>query len=213
MVTRWGSRPGRVVRVGLVALILAFIGACGTEERDSGQTAGTEEEASVAAAHETGSESRTYRDPKNLVAATIPRPWKVIRDPVTSVLYPRQVLAVASFRTGQIRAPRTCSPAEILNRMPKRGALLTIVEYTPRATNGEKVAVPKLPVKGRKLSYRDGTYANFECAGPSYKFEFSRHGRAFQAQVWFNRRLVTPSARAAALKIIRSFCPMPRWQA
>jgi len=156
-----------------------------------------------------GPKDGTYRDPKSKVAAIVPRTWRAISDPVTSVLYPRQVLAAASFRTGKVKAPRSCTPVEVLDRMPDRGAFLTIIEYRLRASNGQKVAVPDLPAKKRKLSYRDGTYGSFECSGPSYQFTFSQSGRAFQAQVWFNRRLVSPANRADALKIVRTFHPTP----
>ena len=67
------------------------------------------------------------------VEATIPGGWNVIHRPITGVLYPRQVLAAASFPVTFPHSPRGCRPSNVLSQMPADGALLQLIEYTPRA--------------------------------------------------------------------------------
>lgn len=141
------------------------------------------------------------------VEATIPGGWNVIHRPITGVLYPRQVLAAASFPVTFPHSPRGCRPSNVLSQMPADGALLQLIEYTPRDSVGKPVQVPQLPPRPSRFLYKDAAYGRFECAGLSYKFDFEQGGRAFQAQVWFNRKTVAPRLRAEALQILDSLRP------
>ncbi len=135
--------------------------------------------------------------------------WREIGRPITGVLYPRQIFAAATYPIGFHHKPRSCFPRAALRQMPTDGVLLQIIEYSPTDSTGKHVRVPGLPPRPHRFSYADATYAMFECAGPSYKFDFEQRGRAFQAQVWFNRKTVGPRLRVEALQILDSFHPNP----
>jgi hypothetical protein len=90
--------------------------------------------------------------------------------------------------------------------MPASGVLLQIIEYAPTGPAGP-VRVPRLPPRPNGFSYSDATYAQFECAGLSYKFDYRQSGYALQAQVWMHRHNVDPRWRANALRTLNHFKP------
>jgi len=147
--------------------------------------------------------------PSQVGRGSIPLPvgWREIGRPITGVLYPKQVFAAATYPIVFHHKPRSCFPKAALRQMPADGVLLQLIEYSPADPTGKPVRVPDLPPRPHRLSYADATYAMFECAGPSYKFDFEQRSRAFQAQVWFNRKTVEPRLRAEALQILNSFHP------
>lgn len=140
-------------------------------------------------------------------SVALPAGWRVIGRPITGVIYPKQVFAAATYRIVFHRKPRSCFPKAALRQMSADGVLLQISEYSPTGSTRKPVRVPDLPPRPRRLSYADAAYATFECAGPSCKFDFEQGSRAFQAQVWFNRKTVEPRLRAEALQILDSFHP------
>ena len=89
--------------------------------------------------------------------------------------------------------------------MPSEGALIQIVEYTPRTPTGKRAKVPNFPPMPRAFRYADKDWAHYECAGPSYRFVFKLKGRAFQAHIWMHRKTVNLGVRSAALQILNSF--------
>jgi len=98
--------------------------------------------------------------------------------------------------------PGACGPPRrVLAEMPAGGVLLQVIEY-PRASDGRPIRVPRLPRRPDRFSWSDGTWAEYECAGPSFKFTYRQGGRALQAQVWMHRGTVDPRLRAGALRIL-----------
>jgi hypothetical protein len=140
-------------------------------------------------------------------SVVLPAGWREIGRPITGVIYPRQVFAAATYPIVFHRRPRSCFPKAALRQMPADGVLLQLIEYSPTDSTRKSVRVPDLPPRPHHFSYADATYAMLECAGPSYKFDFEQRSRAFQAQVWFNRKTVGPRPRAEALQILNSFHP------
>jgi hypothetical protein len=140
-------------------------------------------------------------------SAALPAGWREIDGPITGVLYPKQIFAAATYPIVFHHKPRSCFPKAALRQMPRDGVLLQLVEYSPTDSTGKPVRVPGLPRRPHRFSYADATYAIFECAGPSYKFDFAQRRRAFQAQVWFNRKTVGPRLRVEALQILDGFHP------
>lgn len=136
----------------------------------------------------------------------LPDGWRQIQRPITGIIYPRQVLAAATYPIGFGHRPGSCWPRAALRQMPPAGVLLQIVEYS-RTAAGHHVRVPSLPARPRHFSYADATFASFECAGPSFKFTYSEAGRALQAQVWMHRPTVDPDLKAEALKILDAGAP------
>jgi hypothetical protein len=140
-------------------------------------------------------------------SVALPAGWREIGRPITGVIYPKQVFAAATYPIAFHHKPRSCFPKAALRQMPADGVLLQIIEYSPTGSTGKPVRVPGLPPRQHRFSYADATYAMFECTGLSYKFDFEQGSRAFQAQVWFNRKTVRPRPRAEALQILDSFHP------
>ncbi len=94
--------------------------------------------------------------------------------------------------------------------MPKDGVLLEVIEYASPLPGGRPVRVPHLPPRPARFGYRDGSFQPFECSGWSYQFTFEQSDRAFQAQVWLDRKTVDPRFRSEALQILDSFHPSGR---
>jgi hypothetical protein len=137
----------------------------------------------------------------------LPAGWHEIGRPISGVTYPRQLLAAATYPVSFTRPPRGCWPHAALNQMPADGALLQIVEYAPISPTGKPLRVPRLPRRPGRFSYADATYGRFECAGPSYKFDYRQAGHALQAQVWLGLGTVDPRRRSEALRILDHFQP------
>jgi hypothetical protein len=140
----------------------------------------------------------SFRDPERRIEAQIPAGWRALERPINSVIYPPQALAAASYPVRVPRRPLSCHPGRVLAQMPPDGVLLQVFEYAPPAR------VPRFPPRPSRLSYAAADYGQFECMGPSYRFEFSIAGRAFQAHVWFDRQSADPVDRKLALDILAS---------
>jgi hypothetical protein len=135
--------------------------------------------------------------------APLPLGWHPVERPLTDVILPVQVFAAATYRVVLHHPPGRCGPPpRVLAEMPPGGVLLQVIEYPPRAGGGRPIRVPRLPRRPARFSWSDATWGPFECAGPSYKFEYRQEGRALQAQVWMHRRTVDPRLRAGALRIL-----------
>lgn len=91
--------------------------------------------------------------------------------------------------------------------MPRDGVLLQVIEYPPRDGSGKKLRVLKLSPRPSRFSYRDAVFASYECAGPSYKFDYRQDRHALQAQVWMDRAAVRSNWRADVLRILDNFKP------
>ena len=141
--------------------------------------------------------------------AVIPAGWRTITEPITAVSEPRQVLAASSFPLPPTTPePKGCGPTEVLEQMQGDGALIQVFEYTVAdPSDGGARRLPDLPARPDHFDFADADFAPFECTGPSFRFVFTDGGRAFQAHVWLNRKLVDEETRAEALEILDSFDP------
>lgn len=142
------------------------------------------------------------------VEARLPNGWHAIDRHLTDKIYPPQVLAVASYPVTVPIHPRSCFPRALI-QMPKTGVLLMIVDYTRPGSASASEQSPDLPPRPSSFSYRDALHGSFECAGPSYKFDWRQHGQAFQALVWLKRRWVPQRDREQLLEILNSFSTQP----
>jgi hypothetical protein len=133
----------------------------------------------------------------------LPPGWHEVNRRLTGILIPVQVFAAATYPIVLHHRPGQCGPPRsVLAEMPPGGALLQVVEYPPRALGGHPLRVPRLPRRPARFTWAGGTWARFECAGPSYKFDYRQAGRALQAQVWMNPTTVAPRLRVGALRIL-----------
>ncbi|MBS1887429.1 MAG: hypothetical protein JSU06_09595 [Actinobacteria bacterium] len=137
------------------------------------------------------------------LAGPLPPGWHEVDRQLTGVLIPTQVYAAATYPIVLGHPAGACGPPRrVLAEMPPGGLLLQVVEYPPRNLEGIPIRVPRLPRRPDRFTWGDATWAPFECAGPSYKFDYRQAGRALQAQIWMNRATVDPSLRAGALRIL-----------
>ncbi len=133
----------------------------------------------------------------------VPVGWHEVDRPLTDVTYPAQIFAAATYPIVLRHPPGQCGPPpRVLAEMPPGGALLQVIEYTRFAPTGRPLRVPRLPRRPTHFHWSDGTWASFECAGPSFKFDYRQEGRALQAQVWFRPATVEPRLKAGALRIL-----------
>jgi hypothetical protein len=141
-----------------------------------------------------------------MIPAAPPPPapgWHQVHRQLTGVLVPVQRFAAATYPVVVDHRPGGCGPApRVLAEMPPGGALLQVVDYPPRAPDGSPLRVPLLPRRPARFAWSDATWGHFECAGPSFRFEYRQEGRALQAQVWFRPATVDPVLRAGALRIL-----------
>lgn len=141
----------------------------------------------------------------------MPVGWHEVERPVTGVVFPVQVFAAATYPIVLHHRPGQCGPpARVLAEMPPGGALLQVIEYAPRAPDGHPISVPRLPRRPARFHWSDGAWASYECAGPSFKFDYRQAGRALQAQVWFRPATVEPRLRVGALRILDRLDLPPR---
>jgi hypothetical protein len=134
---------------------------------------------------------------------SLPPGWHEVDRPLTGVLVPVQIFAAATYPIVLHHRPGQCGPPRsVLAEMPPDGVLLQVIEYPPRAPDGNSIRVPRLPRRPARFTWSDATWGRFECAGPSYKFDYRQAGRALQAQVWLNPTTVDPGLRAGALRIL-----------
>jgi hypothetical protein len=136
----------------------------------------------------------------------LPPGWQAIDRPLTAVTYPRQVFAASTYPVVPRHRPRSCTPTAALDQMPAGGILLQMIEYAPTAPSGKRLRVPELPPRPARFAWSDATHGRFECAGPSYKFDYRQDSRALQAQVWIDPA-ADPRSRAGALRILDRFEP------
>jgi hypothetical protein len=178
-------RRDRAIAIGLgVAIVVLLIGA-----RADG-------EASAPAARPGDRSGLWNADP-------LPPGWHEVDRRLTGVLIPVQVFAAATYPIVLHHRPGRCGPPRaILTEMPPGGVLLQVIEYPSRGLDGRPMRVPRLPRRPDRLSWADATWAPYECAGLSYKFDYRQAGRALQAQVWMNRANADPALRAGALRIL-----------
>lgn len=143
-------------------------------------------------------------------STSLPPGWHALHRHLTGVLIPVQVFAAATYPIRLRHRPGQCGPPRsVLARMPAAGVLLQVIEYPPRDLVGRPLRIPRLPLRPDRFAWSDATWAPFECAGPSFKFDYRQAGHAFQAQAWMNRATVDPVLRAGALKILDDLRPPP----
>jgi streptogramin lyase len=131
--------------------------------------------------------------------------WRVIRRPLTSVIWPVQRLVIASFTLRQARPDRGCGPTTASRELPPGGALLFMSEYTRAA--GE--AIPRFRRRPARFRLDRSTYLTYECSAiPSYMIRFGDAGREFQVQVYLGAG-ASARTRAMLLAVLDSLKVQP----
>ena len=92
-----------------------------------------------------------------------------------------------------------------LTEMPPKGVIIFLMEDTTPSPFGPPRQRDFPP---RPKEFRLGSFARYECFGPSYRLAFREAGRFFQIQVAFGPH-AGAAARATALRVLNSFTAKP----
>jgi hypothetical protein len=135
------------------------------------------------------------------VTARYPPGWFATSKPLTPVTYPRQAIAIASYRlpSGPSGADG-CEPKEALARLPSGGAFVFGWEYAAGSPFGPPRSADFPP---RPTHFVLARPARSECLGPSYVLRFRQAGRYFQIHVALGPR-ATAAIRRKVLDILDS---------
>jgi hypothetical protein len=114
------------------------------------------------------------------VSVTLPRGWHETTRPLTSVTYPVQRLAFASFPLTQRSSDGDCVPMTALRRMPAGGVLVQVIESTRPSPFGP-ISAREFPPRPR--AFRLGQLADHECGGRGYQIDFRERNRYFQLDI------------------------------
>jgi hypothetical protein len=130
------------------------------------------------------------------ISVRYPSWWHATSAPLTPVVSPVQVLAVASYPLPHDdRGAEGCMPKEALDALPPEGAFIYGWEYG--SPQGER-----FPPRPKHFALKN--FAGFECLGPSYVLHFRDAGRFFQVHVALGPR-ASPYTRATVLRILDTF--------
>jgi hypothetical protein len=116
---------------------------------------------------------------------------------LTGVIWPPQLVAVASYPIRQKNPDAGCGPRRAIAEMPSGGAFVFVMEYT-----GSRPKLQDFPPRPKR--FRLTGFASYECFGPSYNIRFRQSGRYFQVQVYLGPN-ARPAVRSSVLLVLDSF--------
>jgi hypothetical protein len=139
---------------------------------------------------------QSFEDSEAGLAGPLPEGWHVIRTQLTAVVFPRQVLALASFPLRQSTPDPGCIPATAREQLPAGGAVVVFLDYgdAPEPVAAE---FPARPQRFRLPSEPEP----YECYGLGHAVRFSESGRQLQAQVLLGEE-AGPARRAELAEIL-----------
>ena len=139
---------------------------------------------------------RTFSEPSvgpsRPVSFRYPRDWSV-----SGFSRDNNRLVVASYRVDRSEVEGDCGGMEALQRMPRDGAAVLLIDY---GTYGNGKGLAPHPADFELSQFRR---ANYECFGDSYMLRFRRDGHDLQAHVALGSQ-VSAVRRAEALAILDS---------
>jgi hypothetical protein len=103
-------------------------------------------------------------------------------------------LAVASYPLSAESVEGDCGGSEAVGQLPKDGALVVVIDYGDR---------PGFGLRPDDLELSSGTFAHYECFGPSTAFTFRVGERGIQVHVAFGPD-ATADMKERALDVVRS---------
>ncbi len=131
-----------------------------------------------------GEAGGAFADPQSDFSGPLPLGWHVIETQLTAVLYPRQVLALASFPLRQSEPDPECIPATLHEQMPAGGAAILVVEYT----GAPEPLQADFPPRPDRFRLTDESFGVYECYGRGHALRFRERGRQLQFQVMLGER-------------------------
>jgi len=140
---------------------------------------------------------------KDRVSAEIPAGWSEIEEPISSIVDPAPLLAVASEPLEVDAPPRGCGPsAALLDQIRPSGALVEVLEASPPRRGPSPWR--DFPSRPARIELDRDTYDTYECAGSSHQIVFRENGRGVYVHVWFDPERVDPKIRRQAVAFVNS---------
>ena len=134
------------------------------------------------------------------VSIRYPRGWHATRHPLTHVVDPTQVLAVASYPLPRDSSGADgCEPKEALDRRPPNGVFIYGWEYS--SLNPSGLRARDFPPRPKRFTLTG--FAHYECSELGYMARFREAGRLFQIHIDFGPR-ASRATRRTALRILDS---------
>ncbi|MBA2569196.1 MAG: hypothetical protein H0V11_07610 [Actinobacteria bacterium] len=114
------------------------------------------------------------------VSIKYPSDWHSSGDPLTKVIWPPGIFAVASYPLAQARPDPECAPVTAREAMPRHGAFIYVFEMTgaPAMDSASADEFPRRPEH-----FELGRAERYECFGSAYAVNFREEDRSFQAMV------------------------------
>jgi hypothetical protein len=153
-----------------------------------------------------GTENHVFENRSAALSLTVPVGWHATSHRFTSLLDPRERVALASFPIDDTARSRRCSPDIPLGQMPRSGVLALLLEYMNPTERRHALRVDHRPERFRLGQPAMGSFDCFPAppgrAG-GYVFNFGDSGRAFQLLVAVGTK-ATPETRLAAAAALDS---------
>jgi hypothetical protein len=131
---------------------------------------------------------------KDRVSAQLPAGWSEIKEPISNIVEPSPLFAVASEPVEVDSLPRGCNASAAVDQLSSSGALVSVLGTAPQ----------RLPSRPAEIKLNRSTYANYECAGPSHQVAFHQNDRGVYVNVWFDPDRVDPVVRRQAVAFVNS---------
>ena len=136
------------------------------------------------------------------VSVAYPGGWDATARPLTAVVSPAPVFAVASYPLRGIARDPTCAPRVALRRLPLDGVFI----YAFDTGSG---AVGEFPPRPIHFSMRDLRRGGAECFGSGYTLRFRERQRWISLALRFGAH-TSPRTKARALAVLDSIRFLPR---
>jgi hypothetical protein len=147
-----------------------------------------------------GDDALPFDDAARGLRLARPSAWRVYSPALTSVLSPRNELALGTFPLRQRHPDPGCSPITARRSRSASDGFLFVFEYDGL----NRRQVERTAPRPARLRLPRSSYGNYECLGASWMVRFRDGGRVFQAHVYG-----PPRRRREALAILDSLLVRP----
>ena len=128
------------------------------------------------------------------VSADLPSGWSEVKEPISNIVEPSPLFAVASEPVEVDPHHGGCSPSASIDDLSPEGALVSVLGTEPQ----------RLPARPAKIKLNRSTHGNYECAGPSHQLAFHQNDHGVYINVWFDPARVDPVVRRQAVAFVNS---------
>lgn len=155
-----------------------------------------------AAADTSGLSSRDWKvftDHDFGISIRYPGKWHVTHDSLTDVVWPPQILAVASYPLSQVKPDPDCAPITAGRAMPEDGAFIYVFEMTGAPLLSD-ASLDEFPPRPEHFTL--GKPVNYECFGLTHRVGFRERDRLFQSIVALGSK-TSAETQETAVQVLR----------